>query len=399
MKNINSIRKVLLLVILIIIVGYFILINLPLGVTKYKSDYSGKTLEIPYLSMVENECCMFGITFKNIRSVTFLENEINEILNQYEKISYNGKNCYYNKEEDLTITEYGVERGLIFNKIYFVYDTGRPVDSTTDDEDNNELFDLEQSVEIMNEYRDVLLNNRKFFYTDEGENIYLKDLSFDKEYIWNIEQFAIVDMNNDYVSEIVLESTNGSAAFIIVLHYENETVYGYSFVYRGLKRLKTDGTFETSSGASIVDYRKLNFDADKYNYTVLASMDNDIFYIDNKLVTEKEIFAFFEKQDKKENVKWFKYGDYIRNRKITSEQAVRLLREKIGEKDPTTDFQYSFIYEKIIIYDEKEYYSIRQSWLVENSHYSFIGQLFVSTDGEEIYAGSCEDRPEIKLDI
>lgn len=75
------------------------------------------------------------------------------------------------------------------------------------------------------------------------------------------------------------------------------------------------------------------------------------------------------------------------NQQITPEDAEKLCYSVLGDKDEETGFPFSFgvtgTYEK----DEKQYYVIRASWLVNNSHMSYIGDFFVSDDGKEIYNG------------
>ena len=75
------------------------------------------------------------------------------------------------------------------------------------------------------------------------------------------------------------------------------------------------------------------------------------------------------------------------NQRITSENAEKLCYSVLGEKDEETDFPFSFRTIKIIEKDGKEYYVVRASWLVNNSHMSYIGDFFVSMDGKEIYDG------------
>ncbi len=55
-------------------------------------------------------------------------------------------------------------------------------------------------------------------------------------------------MDGDKVREVVLElSVGNKPAFYEVLHYMDDTVYGYLIVYRGLEGLKEDGTFSYST--------------------------------------------------------------------------------------------------------------------------------------------------------
>ncbi len=73
--------------------------------------------------------------------------------------------------------------------------------------------------------------------------------------------------------------------------------------------------------------------------------------------------------------------------KITPEDAEKLCYSVLGDKDEETGFPFSFGFTGTFENDGKQYYTIRVSWLVNNSHLSYIGDFFVSVDGKEIYNG------------
>ena len=75
------------------------------------------------------------------------------------------------------------------------------------------------------------------------------------------------------------------------------------------------------------------------------------------------------------------------NQHISPEDAEKLCYSIMGEKDEDTGFTFSFGVTETIEKDGKQYYVIRASWLVNNSHMSYIGDFFVSVDGKEIYSG------------
>lgn len=73
---------------------------------------------------------------------------------------------------------------------------------------------------------------------------------------------------------------------------------------------------------------------------------------------------------------------------ITQQEAEKLCHSVLGEKDEETGFIFSFGTSGAIKTEGKQYYVIRASWLVNNSHLSYIGDFFVSADGKEIYSGT-----------
>ena len=89
----------------------------------------------------------------------------------------------------------------------------------------------------------------------------------------------------------------------------------------------------------------------------------------------------------------------IESEKITAEEAEKLCYVVMGEKDETTGFPFSFGVTEVVEHDEKKYYAIRASWLVNNSHMSYIGDFFVSVDGKEIYKGLVQGKEYIFEDL
>ena len=72
---------------------------------------------------------------------------------------------------------------------------------------------------------------------------------------------------------------------------------------------------------------------------------------------------------------------------ITKQEAELLCYDVLGERDEETGFPFSFGTSAAVEKDKKQYYVVRVSWLVDNSHLSYIGDFFVSADGKEIYDG------------
>ena len=73
---------------------------------------------------------------------------------------------------------------------------------------------------------------------------------------------------------------------------------------------------------------------------------------------------------------------------ITSNDAEEICYMVMGEKDEETGFTFSFGTSGAVEKNGKQYYVIRASWLVNNSHMSYIGDFFVRADGRELYTGT-----------
>jgi hypothetical protein len=168
----------------------------------------------------------------------------------------------------------------------------------------------------MEAYKAILQNEGDFFSSDDNNNILLSD--FLKEYFpsqqLKLTHFTIIDMDDDKIPEVVLElSVDDNPTCYEILHYSNEQVYGYNFVYRGLEQLKTDGTFWASSGAADNECDKLKFNSSAYESITLAYSESKqdsngmtiSYYVNGQPVTKEAFDSFVQKQDAKDDVVWY----------------------------------------------------------------------------------------------
>lgn len=173
---------------------------------------------------------------------------------------------------------------------------------------------------VMSTYNEVLQNKIQFFSTDSKKTEYLNDFLTDKaiyDTTFKITHFAVLDMDGDNVTEVVLElSIGGEPQFYEVLHYMNGKVYGYLQVLRGLENLKVDGTFVGSSGALYNDWGKLKFTSSGDTMNIFASEqpasgnpNSQIQYtINNEKVTKQVFDEYINKQNAKSNAIWYVFN-------------------------------------------------------------------------------------------
>lgn len=137
----------------------------------------------------------------------------------------------------------------------------------------------------------LVLNSRQSFVsTDEGYQEFYWD-----EYYWRLgspaeqhqaTRFMVVDMNGDGANEIVLECLPES---VMLLHYEDGTVYSYQFVYRGMKRIHNNGIYEGSNGAASTYYFRITaLDKDGYTQETLASVDDGCYEVEGAEATYEQ---------------------------------------------------------------------------------------------------------------
>ena len=108
------------------------------------------------------------------------------------------------------------------------------------------------------------------------------------------EQYAFVDMDNDNIDELVILDVK--ITYYLVLHYENEKVYGYNIGARSLIDLRTDGSFLTSSGAGINSIGNMCFDGIecKVINKALANDNDQEYFIDGEKIDQETSKKYFD---------------------------------------------------------------------------------------------------------
>lgn len=181
----------------------------------------------------------------------------------------------------------------------------------------------------MEAYKKVLKNESKLYRPDVDEYMTLSEtitLDWGTDSFIAFTIFSINDMDGDGHAEILLQRDDVNSLTgvsfpysIVILHYEEGKVVGYSFVYRALSDVKTDGTFQYSSSAFDNGFGRLQFIGDAAEMLALAyekpadtikseAVDME-YYIWDKPVTAAQYELFSETQLQKENVKWYEFDD------------------------------------------------------------------------------------------
>ena len=152
-----------------------------------------------------------------------------------------------------------------------------------------------------------VMNNKQKFINEDNKEVFLKDFKIVENQTAKVDKYAFVDMDKDGTEELVIYTTSDYGAYVI-LHYENDKVYGYMIGVRSLENLKTDGSFMGSSGANSSEYSRMTFNKSSYSIQTEAVYDttNKVYEIDNTSASEKQIKEYVENWNKKENVSWSK---------------------------------------------------------------------------------------------
>lgn len=137
---------------------------------------------------------------------------------------------------------------------------------------------------------------------------------------WNAARFTVLDMDEDGVTEVVIELTEWEA-FVVLTWGGGSEVYGGEIVYRGLLDLKDDGTFTFSSGAMDNGVAELSFlsggtDELQMGYLPLAECRSEedgsvSFWLDGgaERTDEAGYQAYIAQQSAKLDALWYDYTE------------------------------------------------------------------------------------------
>lgn len=149
-------------------------------------------------------------------------------------------------------------------------------------------------------YFKVLKNEIKYVNEDNKETLFKEYMENYKESTENPKiKYTVFDFDNDSKNEMIVMIEAFNDGFYLILNNEDGTVYGFEEVYRGLKDLKTDGTYLASGGASSNGILRDKFEKNKRIQETLAEMDMGKFQIDGKDVSEEEYNKYLDEFSKK----------------------------------------------------------------------------------------------------
>lgn len=154
--------------------------------------------------------------------------------------------------------------------------------------------------------KDYSSRNAANWYNEEGKCTYSNDSS---EGDFKIEYWCQVDMDGDGNKEVILQSNFETQ---LVLHSEQNKVYLWAFLFREMKNIKEDGTFESSDNAAVTNVWKLKFVNGECYCQEMCIGDElekgkEIYRINAKTSTRRKVKEYLEKHNQKETVEWVKY--------------------------------------------------------------------------------------------
>jgi len=208
-------------------------------------------------------------------------------------------------------------------------------DSTADeikpieeDESNNfekSLFDIlseysssksyNTDSSLIKTYADILDSEIGFWDEFHNDPIFLKNIAYEG-YDLKVISYTLLDMNDDSVPELLINTTLGSADFVYVFHDVGYEVQSYWFSNRQMGSPKIDGSFTASSGAGDWGIYRITFGDRQYSLDSVGFMESSVdeegdhiqlFNIGDMPVEEDEYMDFLDNYMSITEPEWFGY--------------------------------------------------------------------------------------------
>lgn len=110
---------------------------------------------------------------------------------------------------------------------------------------------------------------------------------FDDEVV-PIDIYRVFDLNEDGYNEIVLHNPGDW----LILHYEDNKVYGFRYPERGMEPIYSSGMFHGSAGAAYGTFSTMSFDKDSFKVTHDSIWDNGKVIINGKETSQSEYWKY-----------------------------------------------------------------------------------------------------------
>lgn len=162
---------------------------------------------------------------------------------------------------------------------------------------------------------DVLLSDAEFTFVQmdypstEKIAAWSKTLStfnYEIDQFWDepveFGKYRVVDLDGDGYNEIIIDIPSTEA---LVLHYEDDEVYGFMYPWLGVKTISTSGVMEGAEGGSHTMYSVMKFNKDTYTDTTIAESD---------YIRKEGKFVYYVED---ESVSLDEYTEYISSEKFT----------------------------------------------------------------------------------
>lgn len=140
--------------------------------------------------------------------------------------------------------------------------------------------------------RQVLNNEKEFINSVDSNEILLSELKIEDAAV-KINRYAFVDLDNDSKNDVIA-MTDSYYDYTLVLHIENNIIYGYLIKNEDLKFINTNGIIYKNK-EDTVQFQNIKFTKNNYKFIDIASYENDKYRIEEEEVSKEEFDSFEEK--------------------------------------------------------------------------------------------------------
>ena len=212
-----------------------------------------------------------------------------------------------------------------------------------------------EAEKAMQAYEAVLQNKLKVFDTDAYEFFYIRNgrRPYDRTPLSELTdvKYAYMDLDGDTVNELIIDCGD-----TLILRYYEGTVYMYSFTFRNMYDLNTDGSYSWNHMGTDFEYgaKRLAFDGAKRCDKELWRIVNDgepnaAYYIEEKQVSREELLAYLENNPEARVT--FAPLELSMEGAVSQEEALKIADEYWGGVDGGEDAACGSLYINRVIID------------------------------------------------
>lgn len=194
---------------------------------------------------------------------------------------------------------------------------------------------------------------------------------------------ALIDMDKDGIEELILAYDS----FFIILHFDNDIVYGTDFDLESMATIYTDGSFSWSNNDDIFGYEcgisRVSFiNGIKKVEELCRTEGNSKFFISGVQVTKKQYEDYLNKSERTPIAFTAFDTTILDGNKLN---AIKLASEywgiKDGDFDPERGLRYRVICKRKI---DEQWYEISLYRFIYNSYYEHLEIATVNIETKEI---------------
>ena len=194
---------------------------------------------------------------------------------------------------------------------------------------------------------------------------------------------ALIDMDKDGIEELILAYDS----FFIILHFDNDIVYGTDFDLESMATIYTDGSFSWSNNDDIFGYEcgisRVSFiNGIKKVEELCRTEGNSKFFISGVQVTKKQYEDYLNKNERTPIAFTAFDTTILDGNKLN---AIKLASEywgiKDGDFDPERGLRYRVICKRKI---DERWYEVSLYHFVYNSYYEHLEIATVNIETKEI---------------